>query len=62
MKKYKAIETLDYLPDEFDVEESAEKLLFVEKAKKGIQDAEEGKMMSLGEARQKIERKWQASK
>ncbi len=62
MKKYKVIETLDYLPDEFDVEELVEKLLFVEKVEKGIQDAEEGKVMSLVEARQKTERKWQASK
>jgi len=62
MKKYKAIETLDYLPDGFDVEELVEKLLFVEKVEKGIQDAEEGKVMSLVEARQKMEQKWQASK
>ncbi len=62
MKKYKVIETLDYLPDEFDVEELVEKLLFVEEVEKGIQDAEEGKVMSLVEARQKMERKWQASK
>lgn len=50
MKKYKVIETLDYLPDEFDVEELVEKLLFVEKVEKGIQDAEEGRVMSLAEA------------
>jgi len=62
MKKYKVIETLDYLPDEFDVEELIEKLLFVEKVEKGIQDAEQGKVMSLAEAKQKMERKWQASK
>ena len=62
MKKYKVIETLDYLPDEFDVEELVEKLLFVEKVEKGIQDAEEGKVMSLTEARQKMERKWQGLK
>jgi hypothetical protein len=62
MKKYKVIETLDYLPDEFDIEELVEKLLFVEKVEKGIQDAEEGKLMSLLEARQKMKSKWQASK
>ncbi len=54
MKKYKVIETLDYLPEEFDVEELVEKLLFVEKVEQGIQDAEEGKVMSLVEARQKM--------
>lgn len=54
MKKYKVIEMLDHLPDEFDVEELVEKLLFVEKVEKGIQDAEEGKVMSLVEARSKF--------
>ena len=47
MKKHKVIETLDYLPDEFDVEELVKKLLFVEKVEKGIHDAE---VMSLVEA------------
>ena len=36
MKKYKVIETLDHLPDEFDVEKLVEKLLFVEKVEKGL--------------------------
>ena len=55
MKKYKVIETLDHLPDEFNVEELVEKLLFIEKVEKGIQDAEGGKTMSLQEAKQKMD-------
>ena len=62
MKKYKVIETLNCLPDEFDVDELVEKLLFVEKVEKGIQDAEEGKVIGLVEARQKMGCKWQALK
>lgn len=62
MKKYKVIETLDHMPDEFNVEELVEKLLFIEKVEKGIQDAEEGKTMSLQEAKQKMENKWQTLK
>ncbi len=62
MKKYKVLETLDHLPDEFDVEELVEKLLFVEKVEKGLQDSEEGKTMSLQEAKQKMENRWQTSK
>ena len=34
MKKRKVMETLDYLPDEFDVEELVEKLLFCRKGRK----------------------------
>ena len=62
MKKYKVIETLDHLPDEFNVEDLVEKLLFIEKVEKGIQDSENGKTMSLQEAKQKMENKWQTSK
>jgi len=62
MKKYKVIETLDHLPDEFNVEELVEKLLFIEKVEAGIQDSENGKTMSLKEAKQKMENKWQTSK
>jgi len=62
MKKHKVIETLDHLPDEFSLEDLVEKFLFLEKVEKGLQDAEEGKTMSLHEAKMKTEKKWQASK
>ncbi len=62
MKKYKVIETLDHLPDEFNVEELVEKLLFIEKVEKGMQDADEDKTMSLQEAKQKMEIKWRSDK
>ena len=62
MKKYKVIETLDHLPDEFNVEDLVEKLLFIEKVEKGIQDSENGKTMSLQEAKQKMANKLQTSK
>lgn len=41
VKKYKVIETLNHLPEEFDVEELVEKLLFIEKVEEGIRDANE---------------------
>ncbi len=62
MKKYKVIETLDHLPDEFDIEELVERLLFIEKVEKGLKDSEEGKTMSLQEAKQKMQSKWQTLK
>lgn len=62
MKKHKVIETLDHLPEEFDVEELVEKLLFIEKVEQGVQDANEGKTMSLKEAKQKMEKGWQTSR
>lgn len=62
MKKYKVIETLNHLPDEFNVEELVEKLLFIEKIEKGIEDSEGDRTMSLQEAKEKMETKWQASK
>jgi hypothetical protein len=61
MKKHKVIETLDQLPDEFSLEDLVEKLLFIEKVEKGLKDAEEGKTLSLHEAKMRMEKKWQAS-
>lgn len=62
MNKYKVIETLDHLPDEFNVEELVEKLLFIEKVEKGIKDSEEGNTIGLQEGKQKMANKWQTSK
>jgi len=61
MKKHKVIETLDQLPDEFSLEDLVEKLLFIEKVEKGLKDAEEGKTLSVHEAKMRMEKKWQAS-
>lgn len=54
MNKQKVIETLDQLPDEFNVEELVEKLIFMEKVEQGIREADEGKTMSLEDARKKL--------
>lgn len=62
MEKRKVIETLNHLPDEFDIEELVEKLLFIEKVEKGLKDSEKGRTMSLQEAKQRVESKWQTSK
>ncbi|MFP4089671.1 MAG: hypothetical protein ACLFT3_05150 [Cyclobacteriaceae bacterium] len=58
MKKIGVIETLDQLPEEFNVEELVEKRLFTEKVEKGLQDAEQDNTMSLQEAKQKIRQRW----
>ena len=58
MKKHKVIETLDHLPDEFSLKDLIEKLLFLEKVEKGLQDAEEGKTISLRAAKMRMEKKW----
>jgi hypothetical protein len=59
MKKHKVIETLDQLPDEFNIEELVERLLFIEKVEKGVQDADQGRTMTLLDAKNKLEKKWQ---
>jgi hypothetical protein len=44
MKKEKVIDTVKGLPQEFELEELIEKLVFVEKIEKGLRQAEEGKV------------------
>jgi len=58
MKKAKVLETLESLPDEFSAEKLIEKLIFIEKVEKGIKQANEGKTISMDEARKRIDAKW----
>jgi hypothetical protein len=58
MKKTMVLETLTSFDDEFDAEKLIERLLFVEKVEKGLQDVKEGKVLNFGDAKQKFINKW----
>lgn len=62
MTKNKVISTLEELPNEFKVEELIEKLLFIEKVEQGIQEADEGKILSFEEVKSNMNKKWVESK
>lgn len=47
MNRTKVLETLDNLPSEFSVEELMDKLLFIDKVEFGIENEEEGRVISL---------------
>jgi len=57
MKRDKAIETVKELPQEFDLEDLIERLVFVEKVEKGLQQIDDGKTVTHDEVKQKI-KKW----
>ena len=59
MNKAKVIATLNSLPEEFKTEELIEKLLFIEKVEKGLQDVAEGKTIPFEEMKKRFEEKWQ---
>jgi hypothetical protein len=58
MNKNTVIETLNSFEEEFNAEELFERLLFVEKVEKGLQDSREGKVMTLEQVKQKFSDKW----
>lgn len=58
MNKTKVIETLESLPEEFSTEELMDKLLFIEKVEQGMKDVEEGKVISIEEAKNRLNNKW----
>jgi hypothetical protein len=58
MKKSKVIETLGSLPEEFSTEELIERIIFIDKVEKGLQDVEDGKTYSLQEVKEKLNQKW----
>ena len=57
MKRDKAIQTINELPAEFDLEELIEKLIFIEKVEKGLQEADAGKTITHEQLKDEI-KKW----
>lgn len=57
MNKDKAMETVKELPQEFELEELLEKLVFIEKTGIGIKQLKEGKTVTHDKAKE-IARKW----
>ena len=57
MKRDKAIETIKELPNEFDLDDLIERLVFVEKVEKGLKQLDEGKTITHDEVN-KITKKW----
>ena len=57
MKRDKAIETVKELPQEFDLDELIEKLIFVEKIDKGLSQLDEGKTVPHEKVKE-IVKKW----
>lgn len=57
MKRDKAIETIKELPQEFDLDELIERLVFVEKVEKGLAQLEEGKTVPHDQVKE-LTKKW----
>lgn len=57
MKKDKVIDTINELPDEFELDELFEKLVFVEKVDKGLKQLKKGKTLSHEKVKQ-MSKKW----
>lgn len=56
--KEKVLETIRSLPEEFSLDDLFERLIFLEKINTGLQEVEEGKVMSQKEAKEMM-KKWQ---
>jgi len=59
MKKALVIETLSSFDDEFDAEKLIERLLFIEKVEKGLEDVKEGRVIDYNIAKQNFFNKWE---
>ena len=57
MRRDKALEAMKEFPQEFELEELIERLVFVEKVEKGLQQIEQGKTVSHEEVKN-ITKKW----
>lgn len=57
MKRDKAIDTINNFPQEFELEELLEELIFTEKVEKGLRQLDEGKTISHEKVKE-ITKKW----
>ena len=57
MKKDKVLDTVNELPNEFELDELFEKLVFVEKVEKGLKQLKKGKTLSHEKVKQ-MSKKW----
>lgn len=58
MKKQIAIETINEFPKEFDLNELFERLLFIDKVEKGIEQANKGQTISHSKVMNHFKKKW----
>ena len=57
MNKDKVIDTVNELPQNFELDELLEKLIFIEKVELGLKQVEEGKVISNDKAKE-IAKQW----
>jgi len=57
MRRDKAIETIKEFPQEFELEELIERLVFVEKVERGLRQIEQGKTVTHEKVKE-ITKKW----
>lgn len=55
--KTQLINTLDKLPENLNIDQIIDHLILVEKVQKGLDDSENGRVLTQDEAKQKL-RKW----
>jgi predicted transcriptional regulator len=58
MRKDKVLETVNEFPQEFELEELMERLVFIEKVEKGLKQLNEGKTVAHEQVKDKI-KGWQ---
>ena len=58
MKKQKVLDTVNELPQEFDLEELIERLILIEKIENGLEQLDGGKSVSHNEVKE-IVKEWQ---
>ncbi|MEO6149132.1 MAG: hypothetical protein ABIN95_02150 [Mucilaginibacter sp.] len=58
MNKDKVIETVNTLPQDFELDVLLEKLIFIEKIQKGLDQLEKGQTVSHADVKQRV-KEWQ---
>lgn len=54
--KEKVIDSLKNMPDSFSIDELIDKLVFIEKVEKGLEESEKGEVYTTGQAKELLKR------
>ena len=56
LTKEKVLQLIEYLPNEFSLDDLVEKLILLEKIELGLQQVKEGKVVSNAKSKQRLKR------
>ncbi len=56
LTKSELLETIEAMPDKFSIDQLMDRLIFIQKVERGLEDSRKGRVYSTAEARRKLKK------